>query len=481
MRSDYMDSVMWFRRDLRLEDNKALSKAFEHSDSLLLVFHVNPKQFIEGSSKNESAFFQTVKNFEKELEAAGAKLHILYGDLKTCFKELKEAYPDWKNIYLNYDETGYGLKRDKLIAPLFKELEIEVNAYHDHYLHSAQEIKTNAGTAYKVYTPYYNKWIERVKPSPIEVSFDIEVLAQVNEFNKGSEQFNQYFEKLEKVESLRIGSKAAKEDLMHFIETHLKDYHENRDFPFIDGTSRLSHHLRTGTLSIRTVYEELMKVEESKGKTVFIQELAWRDFYNMVYVSNPKQKEQAIKEKFSEIAWRNDEEEFKAWKEGKTGYPIVDAAMRQIKETGWMHNRLRMIVASFLTKDLLVDWRWGEKYFQEELIDYDAASNIGGWQWAASTGTDAVPYFRIFNPTTQSERFDKEANFIKKFLPELSEIPADKIHDPGALTPEEQDQYNVILGQDYPFPIVSHKERRKKAIAIYEESKDLYQELNDNK
>lgn len=474
-----MDSIMWFRRDLRLEDNKALSEAFEHSDSLMLIFHVNPEQFIEGQSKNESAFFQTVKNLEKEVADAGGKLHILYGDLEDSFRELKEKIPDWTTIYLNYDETGYGLKRDKSIAALFKELEIEVHAYHDHYLHSAQEIKTNANTAYKVYTPYYNKWIERVKPSPVQVNFDSERIIKSDLFNEDRDRFELYSKDLEKIKDLEVGSKTARKSLKYFIENNVHSYHENRDFPFIDGTSHLSHHLRTGTISIRTIYDELMKVEESKGKTVFIKELAWREFYNMVYVSNPKEKNEAIKEQFSEIPWMNDEEEFKAWKEGKTGFPIVDAAMRQLKETGWMHNRLRMIVASFLTKDLLIDWRWGEKYFQEELIDYDAASNIGGWQWAASTGTDAAPYFRIFNPTTQSERFDKEAKFIKKYLPELQNIPNKKVHDPGALTEEEQEQFDLILGQDYPFPIVSHKERRKKAIAVYEESKELYQELNN--
>lgn len=471
-----MDSVMWFRRDLRLEDNKALSEAFKKSDSLLLFFHVNPEQFVEGPSKNEAAFFQTVQQLRAEVEAAGGKLHLLYGDLEESFRRLKDEFPDWTDIYLNYDETGYGLKRDQKIAPVLKDLEVKVHAYHDHYLHSAQEIKTNAGTAYKVYTPYYNKWIEKMKPSPVEVNFTAEKLVDGDYFSEDEKQFEGYLAGLTELPNFQAGSQQAKERLMHFIETGLHSYHENRDFPFIDGTSRLSHHLRTGTISVRTIYHELMNTHESEGKTVFIKELAWREFYNMIYASNPKQKEQAIKEEFNDIHWLNDEEDFERWKEGKTGFPIVDAAMRQLKETGWMHNRLRMIAASFLVKDLLIDWRWGERYFQEELIDYDAASNIGGWQWAASTGTDSVPYFRIFNPTTQSERFDQEAEFIKQYIPELAAVPSKKVHDPAGLTPEEQDRFNVILGQDYPFPLVSHQERRKMAMAKYEESKDIYQE-----
>lgn len=191
----------------------------------------------------------------------------------------------------------------------------------------------------------------------------------------------------------------------------------------------------------------------------------------MIYATNPEQKEQSIKEDFRQIDWDNNEENFKKWAEGKTGFPIVDAAMRQMNETGWMHNRLRMITASFLVKDLLVDWRWGEKYFQKMLIDYDAASNIGGWQWAASTGTDGVPYFRVFNPTTQSERFDKDGSFIRKFVPELKSITDKKIHEPSKLTEEEQEEAGVIIGHDYPEPIVNHKRSRELAIQAFEESR----------
>ncbi|WP_421823447.1 cryptochrome/photolyase family protein [Fructobacillus cardui] len=198
-----------------------------------------------------------------------------------------------------------------------------------------------------------------------------------------------------------------------------------------------------------------------------MKELCWRDFYNMIYTVYPDQKDQAINTKFQTIPWINDESQFNAWKNGTTGFPIIDAAMQQLNQTGWLHNRLRMIVASFLTKDLLINWTWGEQYFQEKLVDYDPASNIGGWQWAASTGTDSVPYFRISNPFTQAEKFDSDAKFIKQYIPALADLPADKIHHIDRLSEADQQQYQVVLGKDYPKPIVDHALARKRAIASY--------------
>lgn len=473
-----MTSVMWFRRDLRIEDNRALKNALEESESLVLLFHINPEQFIGNGSKNEAAFFKSVEIFRKELAEQGATLQLLFGDLEESFRKLKKELPEWTDVYINRDETGYGLERDWKMAELFKELNVKPHGYHDHYLHSAEEIKTNAGTAYKVYTPYYNKWIELPKPTIAEVNFDVKKIVNTPLFPEDARQFKKLLTKQPDIPNFETGSAVANESLIQFIEEELQDYDEARDIPFKDGTSRLSHHLRTGEISIRTVFNRVNEAEESKGKETFIKELAWRDFYNMVYVANPEQKNKAIKPEFDYISWKNSEEDFEVWKAGKTGFPIVDAAMRQLKETGWMHNRSRMIVASFLMKDLLIDWRWGERYFQEQLIDYDAASNIGGWQWAASTGTDSAPYFRIFNPTTQSERFDAKGKYIKKYVPELRAIANKKIHEPSTLTAEEQEQFGVIIGKDYPAPIVSHKEKRKLAIAAYEASKEIHQETD---
>ncbi len=261
--------------------------------------------------------------------------------------------------------------------------------------------------------------------------------------------------------------------LNRFINESLDQYDEERDFPANDSTSHLSRYLRTGEISIRTVWRAIDQSPDSDGKSTFMKELCWRDFYNMIYVMYPNQNVESVNKDFRHVDWINNEQQFEAWRTGQTGFPIVDAAMRQLNATGWMHNRLRMIVASFLTKDLLIDWRWGEAYFHNKLLDYDAASNIGGWQWAASTGTDSVPYFRIFNPTLQSKKFDSNGLFIKKYVPELKNVDNKMIHEPGKLSESEQTRFNVRIGQNYPFPIVDHSYARKRAISIYESSKDV--------
>lgn len=470
-RSDYLVSVMWFRRDLRLEDNRALKHAFQESDSLLLLFHINPKQFLGENSLNQAAFFKSVEILRNEVKEKKATLHILYGDLEKCFSKLKKEFPDWSDIYINRDERGYGLERDKIASNIFKELGVKPHGYDDHHIHSAREIKTNSRTYYKVFTPYFNKWIELQKPDVVKVVFDKEKLIKGTLFLKDEERFNHFLDKQIPIKDLQLGTQAAHERLDEFIKYDLSNYNEARDYPLKNATSRLSKHLRTGEISIRTVFDQVSCSKNSSGKETFIKELAWRDFYNMIDASHPDQKYQSINPSFRQIKWENNEQFFSNWKEGETGFPIVDAAMRQLKETGWMHNRLRMITASFLTKDLLIDWRWGEQYFQEMLIDYDSASNIGGWQWAASTGTDSVPYFRIFNPTTQSEKYDKDGDFIKSYIPELRNIKSIKIHDPSTLSEKEQNECGVIIGKDYPEPIVSHKQRRKLAINIFEDSK----------
>ena len=462
---------MWFRRDLRLEDNVALKHAFQESDSLLLFFHVNPKQFLGESSLNQAAFFKSVEILREEIKNKKATLHILYGDLEDCFLKLKKEFPNWSDIYINRDERGYGLERDKIASAIFKEIGVKAHGYDDHHIHSAREIKTGSGTHYKVFTPYFNKWIELQKPEVVNVIFDKEKVIKGPLFLKDEAKFNRFLAKQVPIEEVHLGHSIAHERLDEFIKQNLSDYNKARDYPLKNTTSHLSKHLRTGEISIRTVFDHINRSENSSGKETFIKELAWRDFYNMIYASHPNQKEQSINPSFRHIEWENNEDFFSSWKEGKTGFPIVDAAMRQLKETGWMHNRLRMVTASFLTKDLLIDWRWGEQYFQEMLIDYDPASNIGGWQWAASTGTDSVPYFRIFNPTTQSEKYDKNGDFIKKYIPELRNISSLKIHDPSTLSEKEQNEFQVFIGKDYPEPIVSHKERRKLAIKTFEDCK----------
>ncbi|WP_207579391.1 cryptochrome/photolyase family protein [Listeria marthii] len=463
-----MTSVMWFRRDLRVSDNKALYHASKEDD-LILLFQVNPAQFITGSPSHQ-AFFASVAHFQ-QVFAKTARLQIMFGDPMECLQQLKEAVPTWNKVFFNRDETGYGASRDAAAQQFFDERQIEVHAFHDSYLHSAEEVKKSPTEYYKIFTPYYKKWREEIKEMPLKVTLKPENIRKESLFPKYEEQFAEIVHDLPVSDA---GEQAANARLASFIKEDLTNYDKARDFPELDKTSHLSRYLRTGEISIRTIWQALQQTEATEGRATFEKELCWRDFYNMIYVSFPEQKNEPIQENYRYIEWENSRAFFKCWQEGQTGFPLVDAAMRQLKETGWMHNRLRMITASFLTKDLLIDWRFGEKYFQQMLIDYDPASNIGGWQWAASTGTDAVPYFRIFNPTTQSEKFDPTGKFIRTYVKELVNIPDKFIHQPEKMSEKEQNEYGLLVGKDYPLPIVDHKERRKLAIARYEFSKEHY-------
>ena len=477
-----MTSIMWFRRDLRLEDNTGLNQLLKnhHDNPIIFLFHINPSQLTDKIGFNQHTFFAAVKHFKYVLAEKGIDLLILKGELEKIFKTLKEQYPDWDTIYFNEDETGFGVKRDREALAIFADLGVTAHHFSDHYLIDASSIVKDDGSYYKVFTPYFKKWetLKKRKPNTIEFkATDLNLkpsLQPIAENNRDDlKKLLLPQDKLTKeIAQLNFGTAVAKTFLSDFITDHLSDYDKQRDFPAQHGTSKLSRFLRTGELSIRTVFEAALQATDSVGKETFIKELAWRDFYNMVYATHPNQQKEPIIPYFSHIHWINDESQFKRWKEGITGYPIIDAAMRQLKTTGWMHNRLRMITASFLTKDLLIDWRLGESYFKKQLIDYDPANNIGGWQWAASTGTDAVPYFRIFNPTTQSKKFDPNGDFIRHYVPELKNVSKQHIHFPSNLDLEQQKQANVLIGKDYPEPIIDHQWARKRAIATYEESKD---------
>lgn len=464
---------MWFRSDLRINDNTALWNALSHTEDVVLVFNINPTQIIEQSSMNQQAFFSSVLAFKNNLKKQGIVLNILYGTPRAAFSKLKAKLPQWTDVYFNMAESGFGFARDQEVAKFFTdELGVKSHQYLDYTLHSVNDVTKPDGQPYKMFTPYYHQWCQLPKPS-VNKLFSL----PINQYTSKA-----YFENQKRLISLSgnpgedrlkmLGSNRAQVQLTKFIKNGLEDYDNNRDFPSLNGTSQLSKFIRTGEISIRTIYHAVAQLPESQGQQTFIKELCWRDFYQMIYAKYPNQKEQAIIDSYRHIDWRNNEQDFELWKAGQTGYPIIDAAMRQLNTTGWMHNRLRMLVASFLTKDLLIDWRWGEKYFQQCLIDYDPASNIGGWQWAASTGTDSAPYFRIFNPTTQAKRYDPQGAFIKKYLPELTKITNNKIFDPSRLTQAEQEEFGVVLGKDYPMPIVDHQMARNRAIMAYEISKD---------
>jgi deoxyribodipyrimidine photo-lyase len=457
---------VWFRKDLRLMDNTALFHALldkREEDKIILFFHLNRRQFKMGT-KNHDYFFCTVWNFLQEARQKGISVLILDGPLDEAFRRLKRDFPDLSTVYFNHDETGFGFSRDQNAQEILKSLGVAARFYQDGYLHGETENKKANGTSYKVFTPYYRAWKNLHKKEPLGYSFNQKDFIEVENHE------NVILDLIQEQTFMELsGEKQALKQLDTFIKHHLHTYEKNRDFPALDATSRLSPYIRTGAISIRTVYDAAMQAPYSEGRETFMKELAWRDFYHMIYKENPHQKNLEIKEHYRGLNWNTNQAHFDKWKKGQTGFPIVDAAMRQLNETGWMHNRLRMIVASFLTKDLLTDWRLGERYFEEMLIDYDSASNIGGWQWAASTGTDAVPYFRIFNPTTQGERFDPHGHFIRQFVPELEFVPDSFIHDPQKMSVSEQQKAKCLIGDVYPEKIVDHQKMREQAILLYKE------------
>ncbi len=472
-------TVVWFRKDLRLQDQTALAQAVqdaEADDHILLIYHIHP-DLIDTFTVRHDYYFQTLQSFVSDCERLEAPVHFLYGELEQAFQQLINNESSIKGFYFNYDESGFGKKRDDQLVNWLHDKGINVYKSLDHHIHSAGDIEKKDGGYYKVFTPYFKQWQKLDKPLRRKV--DHQKLKQhaadhQDSYKKGRNKYDSLMKQCQN-DWDGIGEQAALERLDWFLDGAIYDYDHDRDFPAVDGTSLMSRYLRTGAISPRTIYHRVM--EETAGKAgvkgadTFIQEIAWRDFYNMIFHYYPNAGDEEMVEKYRELPWEYDEDILTCWKEGTTGFPLIDAAMRQLNTTGWMHNRLRMAVASFLTKDLLMDWRLGERYFSERLVDYDPASNIGGWQWAASTGTDPVPYFRVFNPTRQSERFDPHGRFIKEWVPELENVPKKYIHEPGKMSEEVQREAGCRIGKDYPDPLVDHKVMRKQAISMFKKER----------
>ena len=422
-------SIFWFRRDLRIEDNHGLFQALSASDAVLPLFIFDTNILDRLPSKKDGRVEFIHQSITQLNEAIGGYLCVKHGNPIDIFKELLNEW-DVARIYTNHDYERYGLDRDAAVSSLAKEKGVDFRTYKDQVVFEKDEVLSGAGTPYTVFTPYSRKWkallAESILPNyPSSASI-----------NYVSETFN--------IPSLKdIGFQPSGLLFPQSIvaDELIKSYAQDRDFPAKPGTSRISVHLRFGTVSIRSL------VRQAFGKSeVWLNELIWRDFYFNILHHFPHISERhSFRKEYDRMNWRNNEEEFKAWCEGKTGYPIVDAGMRELNATGFMHNRVRMIVASFLVKHLLIDWRWGEAYFAEKLLDFDFAANNGGWQWAAGSGCDAAPYFRVFNPTLQTQKFDQSLAYIKKWVPELQELM-------------------------YPAPIVNHEFARGRVLAAYKEA-----------
>ena len=435
-------NLFWFRRDLRLEDNAGLYHALKSDHPVIPVFIFDKNILDKLGNKNDarvSFIHQEIIRLSEELKELNSSILVKYGFPKKAWQELMEEY-DIINVFTNHDYEPYARKRDTDIKNILNKKSILFHTYKDQVIFEKKEIIKNDGGPYTVFTPYSRKWKEKLH-SKIVKNHDGSDIS----FYLKSYPTRNYYPNFAKMEPLEIptlkemGFEKTKQEFPDRVVKQglIKKYGEKRNFPAVAGTSRLGLHFRFGTISIREKARKSLNLSE-----VYLNELIWRDFYAMILANFPHVATEPFRAKYKHIEWRNNEMEFKSWCEGKTGYPIVDAGMRELNNTGYMHNRVRMIVASFLTKHLLINWQWGESYFAEKLLDFDLASNNGGWQWAAGCGTDAAPYFRIFNPTSQMEKFDKEKKYIKQYVPEFG-----------------TDQY--------PEPIVEHKMARERCLEVY--------------
>ena len=472
--------IFWFRRSLRLDDNRALLAALDGGGQVVPVFVLDPAILTHPTTGQARTRFllEALRDVDASLQKIGGRLIVRHGKPEQELVKLAKEV-DAEGLYFGRDYEPYSRERDGAVQKAMEKIGVTVQTESDHLLHEPGEILSASGTNYTVFSPYKKVWlqtpIESPQDAPRSVSVPSGLFSETLPEMPSAVGVEGAFEQKPRVG----GSEAeARKWLDEFLANCVAGYDEMRDYPAEEGTSRLSAYLRMGVISVRRVYalmrEARAEMEAGKrtGPDTWASELAWRDFYYQIMWHYPHVVGNAFRPKYTDISWENNQTFFDAWCEGKTGYPFIDAAQRQMNEEAWMHNRARMATASFLTKDLLIDWRLGEKYFMQMLIDGDTASNNGGWQWAAGTGTDAQPFFRIFNPVTQGEKFDPSGAYIKKWIPELTKVPAKFIHSPWKMTKSEQEAVGCVLGKDYPLPIVDHKVQREKALQLYRGSND---------
>ncbi|MEN9420110.1 MAG: deoxyribodipyrimidine photo-lyase Phr [Pseudomonadota bacterium] len=481
-------ALVWLRRDLRAEDHAALHRALRDAQRVWCAF-VFDRQILDPlprADRRVEFIRDSLEGLDAELHAlalahgvAGAGLIVRHGQAVAEVVALARQL-GVQAVYASHDDEPAALARDSQTRGALADIGVVLHTVKDHVVFERAEVLTAAGSPYGVFTPYKNAWLRRLEAEqgrallPHQVAPLAAGLAPVPEGLGGVPALADIGFARTNLHTLKLptGSVGAQELLADFLDERIDRYADARDFPAIKGPSYLSTHLRFGTVSVRQLAREAWArtAAGSRGAQTWLSELIWRDFYHQVLHHHPHVVERAFRPEYDRIRWehgRHAEQLYAAWCEGRTGYPLVDAAMHQINETGYMHNRLRMVVASFLTKDLGLDWRWGERYFALHLNDFDLAANNGGWQWAASSGCDAQPWFRIFNPVTQSQKFDPEGRFIRRYLPQLAGLPDAAIHAPWTARPVDLQAAGVQLGRDYPEPIVAHDQARQTTLARY--------------
>nr|WP_298994147.1 deoxyribodipyrimidine photo-lyase [uncultured Polaribacter sp.] len=427
-------NIFWFRRDLRLDDNVGFYNALQAKNPVLPIF-IFDSEILKKLPKDDarvSFIFETLQKMRSELQDNfESSIAIYHGKPKTIFEEILNDF-EVEEVYTNHDYEPYARERDEEIKEFLSDKSVAFKTFKDQVIFEKNEVVKKDGDPYVVYTPYMRTWKEKFKEHNLTIYYTNSYLSNLIEHTR-----------LPNLTLSDIGFKKSTQEITPYTVTPtlIQEYEETRNFPAKDATSRLGPHLRFGTVSVR----KMIKKAIAEKNEIFWQELIWREFFMQILWHFPETKDKAFKSKYDKIEWRNNKKEFDAWCKGETGYPLVDAGMRQLNETGFMHNRIRMLVGSFLCKHLLIDWRWGEAYFAEKLHDYEMASNVGNWQWVAGSGVDASPYFRIFNPTTQIKKFDKDLKYIKKWVPNYQELT-------------------------YPKEIVDHKEARERCLKVYKEA-----------
>ncbi|MEM9679311.1 MAG: deoxyribodipyrimidine photo-lyase [Bacteroidota bacterium] len=427
-------NIFWFRRDLRLHDNAGFYQALKDELNVLPIF-IFDTEILGKLPENDARvtfIHRALQNMREKLQNEyGSNIALFHGKPVDVYKNLISEY-EISTVFTNHDYEPYATERDYEIKNLLEAHQIAFKTFKDQVIFEKDEVVKKDGTPYVVYTPYMRSW------KALFETTDLEAYDTFSYFNNLIQEKN-----LPNLSLSDMGFSPSEQQIPDYNVSPklIQEYEDTRNFPAKDATSRLGPHLRFGTVSVR----DMMRKAIAEDNEIFWQELIWREFFMQILWHFPHTSEHAFKSKYDRIEWRNDEADFKAWCEGKTGYPLVDAGMRQLNETGFMHNRVRMLVGSFLCKHLLIDWRWGEAYFAEKLHDYEMASNIGNWQWVAGSGVDAAPYFRIFNPTSQIKKFDKDLKYIKQWVPDFQELT-------------------------YPTPIVDHKMARERCLVTYKKA-----------
>ena len=466
--------IFWIREDFRIENNPALSFATQNHDNVIALYIYNNNDFDNIREAQKWWVFKSLETLKKELSDYKINLEIVKGDELEIFSKFNKR--DKLSVYWNKIYEPDVIAKGKKIRDLFIKNEINYKYFKGNILNEFQEITKNDGTPFKVFTPFWRNAEQVYLDQPSSKNYIVKKkIKKISYFKKCIEPIDilpkkNWYKKFEKY--WKVSENDSKKILKNLIENKIKDYGTSRDIPSIEGTSKLSPYIKHGQIHVGSIWKKCSEIKSKGiGYRKYINELGWREFSHSLINYFPEFLKGNFRKEFDKFPWVKNEKFLKAWKKGMTGYPIVDAGMRELYETGWMHNRIRMVVGSFLVKHLRINWNEGEKHFRNCLLDFNKANNVAQWQWVAGCGADAAPYFRIFNPILQGEKFDKEGNYVKKWVPELKNVPNKFIHKPWEMELKYQEAIKTIIGKDYPGPIVVHEKARAAALEAFQSLK----------